>query len=269
MKALVDAARELIRPFARRRRFHAYCLGTPKSGTTSVASLLRPRYRSGHEADTGALFKRLQELKEGVESDAGMREFIRDRDRQLYLEMDSSGLNVYLLEYLLEEFPRARFVLTFRDCYSFLESAVNHRVTRPRPPDWEALQQFRYGSGFEYSVHEEFLKQHRLPNVDAYLSNWAEHNQKVISRVPPERLLIIRTHELSRKLDELAEFLKIPREHIATSRAHRNEAPTKVWTPGQLAPEFYRQKVKQHCGSLLDAYFPEFNSPTAVPPTDS
>ena len=61
--------------------------------------------------------------------------YIKKRDRSRYLEVDSSQVNAFLLDILLQEFSEARFILTIRDCYSWLDSIINHSLLRPTSPN--------------------------------------------------------------------------------------------------------------------------------------
>ena len=93
LRALADAVytRLLVTP-RYQRRFHAFCLGTEKSGTHSVAALTARVYRSDHEPDYPWLIPRLTETP--FDRPAQWEAYLRRRDRLLWLEMESNWLHI-------------------------------------------------------------------------------------------------------------------------------------------------------------------------------
>src|SRR4051794_31876170 len=88
----------------RPRRFHAYCVGMAKSGTHSIAGLFAKNYRTAHEPEDGLLVDALLAASRKAVDAAGLARLLRARDRRLRLEMDSSALNYFFLDLLLDEF---------------------------------------------------------------------------------------------------------------------------------------------------------------------
>ena len=62
-----------------------------------------------------------------------LQQLVHRRDKALWLEMEASAFNVHVLDLLVQEFPHARFILTIRDCYSWVDSALNHQLGRKLP----------------------------------------------------------------------------------------------------------------------------------------
>src|SRR5436190_16002112 len=122
---LCFAARRVFLGPNRVRRTRFYCVGTGKSGTHSVAEMFSRNVRAQHEPEALELIDKILDRHFGRITEAEWTEWLRARDRRLALEVDSSHLNLDLLDFLLHEFPDARFLLTIRDCYSWLNSMFN------------------------------------------------------------------------------------------------------------------------------------------------
>ena len=84
--------------------------------------------RARHEPERRALDRRLLDRHHGRIGERDFIEWLRACDRRLALEVDSSWLNLDILDILRREFPDARFLLTVRDCYSALDATVNPKI---------------------------------------------------------------------------------------------------------------------------------------------
>src|SRR6185369_15164463 len=84
------------------RRFHAYCIGTSKSGTHSIAEIFGGYYRVAHEPEYEQLIEMIIGASSYALSQAQMAEFVRSRDQQLKLELECSHPLFYLLDTLLD-----------------------------------------------------------------------------------------------------------------------------------------------------------------------
>src|SRR5215510_14398373 len=115
MSFIADHAFRIQRFFLGRtrvRRTQVYCVGTAKSGTHSLRSMFSRNVAAGHEPRATQLIEMFFNWRERRIGDEAFRQWIRARDRELSLEVESSWLNVLILDFLVEEFPEARFVLT-------------------------------------------------------------------------------------------------------------------------------------------------------------
>ena len=188
--ACADAAfavkRLILRPY-RVRRAHLYGLGLAKSGTSSVHRMFSRSVRTAHEPQLLALIDQYLDWAGGRVSEREMSEWVRARDRKLALEVDSSWVNFMILEFLLREFPDARFMLTIRDCYSWLNSTLNHSVryrTVSAPQRVKARDLVFNREGFVHAPEEQMLREGGFYPLDGYLSGWAAHNGQVLATVP-------------------------------------------------------------------------------------
>lgn len=254
----------LTRPFALRRKFHAFCVGTPKSGTVSIAGIFS-KYRSSHEPlHHFYLWLALEAAGHGLDRQQ-TDQALRLADAYIYSEMSSSNVQVELLESLLDIFPESQFIFTIRDCYTWLDSIVNHDIGRlheqnPTPTRVLAtrLMHIRYQfDTFPHPDEERILYEHGVYSLDGYLSHWASHNQKVLDLVPPERLLIVRTHEIQDSIQRLADFLTIDSHTLDHTQAHSHKKLYKNPLLTKIDHQYLESKFDRHCRGLMDRFFPE------------
>jgi hypothetical protein len=260
ISGLAGRARLAFRP----RRFQAFGVGTPKSGTRSLAGLFERSYRAAHEPEAEALVAMIDlEMKHGIERER-VAQFFRRRDRRLRLELESSHPTAFFLETLLVEFPGAKFILTIRDCYSWLLSVCGQFLRLPKTHDyafWGKMRDAYYRPDlYPHAPEERVLAAHGLYSLDGYFAFWARHNTEVLTRVPRERLLVVRTHEIRRDAERIAGFLGVPPESLDTSRAHLNRAQAAADMVWEIDPRFVQTKADLHCRDLMARFFPEVRS---------
>lgn len=180
-------------------------------------------------------------------------------DKQLQLELSSSQLNYFILDILVSEFTQANFILTIRDCYSWLDSFINHQLSRNCSPEWKKLRDIRFKSGqFQYVQQKRPLEERGLYTLDGYFSYWAEHNRKVLTTVPKERLLVVRTHEIAKAIEQIADFVDVPTNTLNAEKSHSFKTHNKFNILSEIDKDFLEQKVYQHCKVLMDKIFPDF-----------
>lgn len=241
------------------RRFHAYGVGLAKSGTNSMNAIFRRRYRSRHEPDKVQFQKIIIAAAEGTLSYGEARAKVAVLIRKLWLEFNSSWMNYFMLDMLLDEYEDAKFILVMRDCYSWIDSGINQVLGRQAD---EYQLQFRrwYTSCFETGPHrkeEQVLADLGFGPLDAWLSAWRKHNSTVLSKVPEDRLLVVRTKDIGKDLGRIEAFLGLPANTLDSSRTHEHKAAKKFGVLAKIESTFLQEKVDEHCKVLMDLYFPE------------
>jgi hypothetical protein len=248
-------------------RFKAYCVGMAKTGTTSLHTIFRHQYRSAHEAESGFLCRKLLAFFQGKIKEDQFIQYIKHRDQRLNLEMDSSALNHFLLDILVKEFSEAKFILTIRDCYSWLNSAINYY---PSAQNFSYIYWLRrHCRAFfnfvnetdkrnlaKYAKEEQVLADNNFFPLDVYFSNWAKHANKVLTTVPAERLLVVKTSEINQSIPQIEAFLGIEPNTLPTN-IHSNPAARKIHLLSQIDKDFLEAKANLHCQELMAQYFPE------------
>ena len=236
---------------------HLFCVGTAKSGTHSIASLFEDHLRTLHEAESELVITSILDFIDGRINREQLVLLVRDRDKRLRLEVDSSQLNYFLLDILLQEFADAKFILTIRDCYSWIDSFINHQLAYKSLTIWDRLRDLRFRPDqFQHSEEESILKEHGLYTLDGYLSYWADHNRNVLQKISSDRLFIVRTDEISRRVREMAAFAGVTESKINQEKSHAFKAAAKYNILSRIPPNFLEEKVNVHCRTLMDQLFP-------------
>lgn len=250
----------LIRRAARQTRL--YGVGGPRTGTHSVAALFDRSVRARHEPGFRAVTRHALDLHRGRISFAELRRFVRQRDERMRLDVDSSHANVFLIDALLAEFADARFLLTIRDCFSWLESAIDHTLNaRIRSAaDREYLDFYFAAENVAYSRYDEALRSRGLLSIDCYLAAWSRHNEKILAAVPPERLLVVRTNELAAKLPEIAQFAGVAVERVNPSFHVMGRARARHGVLATIDAGYLADRVLARCGVLMERFFPHIRS---------
>jgi hypothetical protein len=83
------------------------------------------------------------------------------------------------------------------------------------------------------------------------------HNKSVLERVPAERLLVIKTHEISSRSADIAEFVGVPAATLQPNAAHTNRVRGRHGVLDQIPRSHLAAKIREHCGWLMPRFFPE------------
>ena len=257
-------------------KFKAYGVGLNKTGTASLYFLFRD-YQTSHEVENRFLIQKLLAFEQGKITRPKLAQSIKKRDRRLGLEMDSSSINSQIIDILVEEFKTAKFILTIRDCYSWLDSIFNHYIfISKRQQKWSKWQYWRgqhfiqwekfiYQAHLKHAKSEQILAEHGLHTLDGYLSHWERQINKVLTTVPPERLLIIKTLEFSQSISQIEDFLElIPGSLPRDTKINVRKVKDKYNLLSQIDKGFVEEKVNLYCRDLMTKFFPEVTWPNKV-----
>lgn len=254
---LVYPLRNLTRP----RKFHAYAVGLPRTGTHSLAYIFERHYRSLHEPEKAYVGDLIYAYEIEKMSESALTDTFAKRDGVLWLEMEASHLMTPFVSVLARQFPEAKFILLLRDAYSWLYSTLNIHLPQAKPDGLrDAVRKpwiARYGFGrVPYQDGDQVLKERGLPPVAGYLSHWAEMYNRVLTHVPPERLLLLYTYEISSSLDKLASFLDVPIATLEPERSKSSVKESKNRLLFEIDRDYLDAQIDQHCRVLMDRYFP-------------
>lgn len=251
-----------LMPLLRPRRFQAYCVGLPKTGTTSIGMMFRSNYRSAHEPLPERTRDYVLQAHEGRLSRPELHEYLRWRDRDLYLEMESSHPIAVFVEDLVELFPDSQFILTVRSPRSWVQSFINEELKSRA--QWATMAKPGWRAGFfpryydlccgrtAYGSHDQPLERLGLYPLDGYLRWWRDHNAGVLAAVPGDRLLVVRTERLSEEVERLASFLGVDAGTLDIQRSHANRANRKRQALDDVDPQYLKDRVDFYCRDVLD-----------------
>lgn len=236
------------------RRFHCYCVGAPKTGTSSIAKVFR-KYRSGHEVDPKVLTTFILDYIEKRVTVEEATKFLRNRDRLLNLELESAHPLVYVSNLLIKLFPDSKYIITIREPYSFLNSRLNYSL-HEKDPHWKKFREFIFGSYHsQYHNLEKVIKKEGLYSIDAYVKSYAFHYKQALNLIPKHKKLVIKTNNINEELNRIAVFLNIPKSSLCPSHTNVNKKKKNIL--GELDESYVRSRIWHHCSSLIKTYFPE------------
>ena len=237
------------------RRFQIYCVGAAKTGTTTVAEMFKDSYRAEHEPETEPTNQFVIDyLERKIDAGSGEK-ILLARDRRLNLELESAHPLGYASGMLAGLFPEAKFIITLREPYSWLESRLNYHYQK-NPPAWRSYREYFWTDRQQgYPEEEAILAKHELCSLDVYLAQYADHYRRVLSSVPENRRLVVKTHELEERLPAIAEFAGIPHDTLQVS--HGKRSPSKIQPLKVMNPRYTREKIWRHCSEIITEFFPE------------
>ncbi len=221
----------------------------------------KSHYRAAHEPATAPIVDMQIARWRGLVDNASYRQFVAERDRFLNLEMESSNCVIYLIEGLVSLFPDAKFILTIRDCFSWLESIMEaHLVMRglygSGPVAEFRYRRFQHGLP-NHTAGEASLRANELFTVGGCFSYWAWHNQIALDIIPKERLLVVRTDQLVARLPDIASFLGVGADTLIPRHSNVTKQP-KTLLAG-VSQEFINMKAREYCRPVMERFFPEID----------
>jgi transcriptional regulator with XRE-family HTH domain len=242
------------------RRFRAYVAGLPKTGTVSLNGIFG-HYTNTHEFWQWDTHQQIIAYRQQRLSPQALARFLLARDAAACVELDSAHFNRHYLAVLAELFPDARFIGLIRDPFSWVNSQVNYFTL----PKREAIQSRELPNGFPFDLprgaHE--AKAELLRNFPRYaegiIAYWADSVRTLLAQLPPGRSLVVRTTDLTRRVDDLARFIGVPAETLRRDQTHLNRAEYHVNVLAHCDRALLRAQFDALCGDLLAAYFPEFS----------
>lgn len=241
------------------RRFHVINVGLPKTGTASIAHVFG-NYRSEHERGfRESLDAILRDRKRP--DDARLAGFLRARDRAGSLEMDSSGLNGYRPALLSRTFPSARFLFTFRDCYTWCRSMFLDMLNEQEQDVSRDVMEGLMGVPWSCFESERRLAERLDLALDGASRFWREWNERVLTELPPSRLLVVRTEDISRSLDRMASFAGVPAGTLIAERSHSNKAYRPFDLFEKAGEARIRARIDVHARPLMERFFPGEKTP--------
>jgi len=246
-----------IAAHVRPRRLRIYNVGCPKTGTTTVPRMFAD-YRAGHEwAALQFLPIATAVLTGELRADAPRaRRALRYRSLRYHMEIDAANFLTPVAGTLANLYPDAKFVLTVRDCFTWLDSRIAQDVRYSAQPNaiWGAYLDSLYNQvdgGF--APEESALEEMGVRSIRSYLSLWNRFTQPVIDAIEPDRLLVLRTEDLNHSAGELARFAGVPPATIAPTHANRRPKPHPLLA--EVPRDFVVERCREQCSSLMERYW--------------
>lgn len=242
------------------RKFQIYGVGLSKSGTTSLANIFG-HYRAAHGFRYLETLQLIQNLEKGNIPLRKFQERLVLRDQLGRLEMDSTSCNFYYLDILIK-FPSAKFIFTIRDCYSWTNSFINECLRSFLSGDAEERATLRVFSevllAIDHRIFEspESVSEHSPEVIEKLFGFWAKNNERVLRLLPSSRSLILRTEELSSKLDEVAKFAEVSVETLIREKSQSNQTSYQFNILKNVDSKLVANYEKMYTMALMGRFFP-------------
>lgn len=239
------------------RQLNALCIGAPKSGTTSIASLFSSRYRYGHESERKEHVEIIFSHYLGKITDKQYVNYLIKRDNRLWLDIESNCFLGYRADLVYKAFPLAKYILTIREPKSWLESIFDNNINFPISQSitmqrWHTF--FFKPEKYTYSDKDSILEEYLLYPIDAYLNYWVTSNNLVINSIPKQQLLVLSTRSISDSLPTLADFLDLPVKTLNNKKTRANVTESKHRILDKLDPYYVNERVETVCGNFIEKY---------------
>jgi hypothetical protein len=213
-------------------------------------------YRTAHHPDREIRLQLAIGLIQNTLNEAKIESLLRRRDRALWLEMESSTLAGILVRPLARACPTKRFVLTVRDVYSWCESWFDHNLNLPADPGFQNLDRVRLQpQEFPVTPYDRPLQDLGFFSLPAYFSLWSRHTRHVLETLPPERLLVVRTHELLACLPKIAAFAGVPVESLLPDLGWEFRTERKHQILSILDAGYVREMAERCSGEMMERLF--------------
>ena len=223
-----------------------------------MRGVFETNFRSAHEPERAELLAKVVSLDERLIDGDEMDDFLRERDERLQLELDTSWANYFIMDRLAVLFPNAKFIQLVRDCYTWVESLINHLVTRAVPPDVQGFMDWWFEpTKYPHQKEDRTLREAGMYSLECYLTRWTNQVEGPSRVIPPDRLLVIRTHEIPESLGAMALFLGVPPDQLDKSKTHSNRGKTERPLLTLVDRGYLEDTVGRVCRETMSRYFPE------------
>ena len=247
---------------ARPRRLQLFVVGLGKTGTTSMAATFGA-YRSGHEVDATRMKRLAGQARTGDLDPARTKRELRRRDLRYRLEVDSAQFLTPFVTQLAALHPRARFVVLIRDCFSWMNSLLEHwarvtqRVPEGRADTLEASGIYELPDVVRswFTVEGQLREGRATAGLAAsLLRTWGTTYPRLLAEVPEGRTLVIRTDDIDTSALQLAEFCAVD---PATLRPglHWNVGPSRQGVLGAVPQALVLREAERWCTPLMERYW--------------
>ncbi len=220
--------------------------------------MLETEFRAAHEPDRPELLDAVVDFDQGHLTVREFDGYLLERDRRLQLEIDSSWANYFVMDRLSTLFPEARFIQLIRDCYTWLESIINHLIVRTIPEDVQSILDWWFEpSKYPYTESDHGLQEAGVYSLDCFVTRWSIHAEGPAKAISPDRLITIRTPDIRSSARRLADFLNVPIDQIDTTKSHRNVGEKVRPLLSLVEKDYLDDTVARICKDSMNKYFPE------------
>ena len=240
------------------RKFKCYRIGLLQTGSNAMRLMFSRNYKEALEFMFGESIDIIAKYYRNDISREDVRCFALKRDCLGHLEFDSAFFLHYFIDILTEHFKMARVIFNIRDCYSWVNCMVNFVVNQRRENNDKNWSTFMVGLQECFIRDKQDMINHLPHFIDQMLVFWANENQRILKMLPDGRSLIIKTHEIYRKVDEVARFLNIPVETLDRDMALTFPKVVNHNILHEFDYNFLNARFNEHCSELMTQFYPDY-----------
>ena len=235
-------------------RFLVFGMGMAKTGSTSIAALFGD-FRAGHEFMMRESCTSLVAWLRGSISTTEMRRFLRHRSTVGRLEVDSATFHWAYATELVREFPHAKYIVTYRHWYSWLDSVLDMLMTSCRElPDW-FYDYGRLATGVPFR-RSDFRNRRRAldavqSNLEQLLEHWNHVNRRLLQALPRDRRLLLDTCSIGERIPEIARLAGVEPNRMRSDSSHSNRTTLRHRLLAQVNQDWLRDQGRRQCEELL------------------
>ena len=236
--------------FPKRRRFHAFVMGTSKTGTHSLAGMFE-RFRTLHEPSGNQLHELLIRSERRDLEEIRFRRWLVWRDRAMGLELESNCFLSPFVELVAASFPSAKYVVLFRDPRAWLDSKLNHSINRPHAAGsvWTESNRAQYRpDDYSFGPEEGLFEPLGLFPLRSYLAHWSRINESLLDSLGGLDTLFLPTSEIAFRAAEIAEHVGVQVGDLVMSKAHLFTAPKRHGLLHRIEEGYVRDVIDTICG---------------------
>ena len=158
------------------------------------------------------------------------------------------------------------FIQLIRDCYTWLESIINHLLARTIPEDVQSFLDWWFEpSKYPYNESDRCLREVGVYSLECFVARWSIHAEGPARAIPPDRLITIRTPEIRSSAQCLANFLDVSVDLIDTAKSHRNIGEKARPLLSLVDRDYLDDTVTRICQDSMNRYFPEIQGVSDTP----
>lgn len=198
-----------------------FCIGLPRSGTHSMAKILKDNFdlKGEHEPQASVVLDFITSKR----SDKQTEEFIKSRDKILRYDFEASYYQILFIEYLVKIFPNSYYILTVRDPLDWVKSIKNN-ILKKGYVDNNIWGKFIYEVFGNLNHDYDKTKKKNYVVAEEQLDYYQKHIDLALAHIPKNRLLILDTYEINNKMDTISKFIgvdninKTEKSHVAGNK---------------------------------------------------
>lgn len=141
------------------------------------------------------------------------------------------------------------------------EKILNRYIPVEDGREYDTLDQLDFGFPRMQKMGPDMMVNQIADYIGPVLANWSNINNRILvalKRLPRSNVLIIRTHEIESKLDEIARFVCVPNNTLNRGAAHSHKGTKTVDVLRNTNIRYLEKMFAEHCTPLMDRFFPGY-----------